>query len=255
MITNYKDKKLVEYLKPGMKVLIRFGHGLGDTLLFMPIFEKLKQLYPLVKFDLYVENGQETIFDSITDKDAPGYDNVFHLDFPMSEGSNESKPAKCCRDEIGIPAITEVAKLPIKNSPLVCVHFQGTSLPESVGCPENIASMIWSEIKEAGLIPFECHFEHTWHNPKNKKFSFINNSVRGYEANLDNLIGLIQNSRAFIGVASGPFIVALSVMPKQTAYLEKSHKLNNYTNEKIFKVDLSNYKPGTIKTWLLNLPL
>ena len=70
MIENFKEKKLVEYLENGQKVLIRFGHGLGDTLMFMPVFNHLKSLYPNIHFDLYVESGQEEIFESIKDKDA-----------------------------------------------------------------------------------------------------------------------------------------------------------------------------------------
>lgn len=255
MITNYKDKKLIEYLKDGQKILIRFGHGLGDTLLFMPIFYKLKTLYPQVQFDLYVESGQEEIFESVSDKDAQGYDHVFHLNFPMSEGwGGVSKPEKCCLDEIGIEPITKVVDLKpfLYDSPIVAIHFQGTALPDSVGCSEVIAKQIWQEVKDCGKIPLEVHFEHCWHNPVNKKFDFINSTVRGSKASLFNLIGLIRNSCAFIGVASGPFIVALSVIPERTLFLEKAHKLYNYTKEPIAKIDLSNFQPGSIKSWLLN---
>ena len=151
MIENYKDKKLVEYLKDDQKVLVRFGHGLGDTILWYPCFEKLKQSYPKVHFDLYVESGQEEVFESIADKDAEGYDHVFHLDFPMSEGSELTKMAKCCKEEIGIePPEQEIAKLPSCESPFVAVHFHGTALPGSVGCPEEIAKQIWQEVKILG---------------------------------------------------------------------------------------------------------
>ncbi|NGX49315.1 MAG: hypothetical protein K940chlam5_00913 [Candidatus Anoxychlamydiales bacterium] len=250
MITDYKDKKLVEYLEPGQKVLIRFGHGLGDTILFMPIFEKLKKLYPKVKFDLYVESGQEEIFTSIKDKDAPGYDHVFHLDFPMSEGSNKTKPQLCCEREIGIPPITQVAKFPAYESPFVAVHFQGTALPGSVSCPEEIAKRVWLEILEAGKIPIECHFQHCWHNPVNKKYDFIDSSTRSAKAEITSLIGLIQHSFAFIGIASGPFITALSTIPERTLYLEKAHPLNTYTDLKIKKVSMSSYKSGSVKNFL-----
>ncbi len=253
MITNYKDKKLVEYLKDGQKVLIRFGHGLGDTLLFMPIFNQLKKLYPKVQFDLYVESGQEEIFKSIKDKDASGYNHVFHLDFPMSEGSNKSKPQLCCEREIGIPSITQVAKLSAYQSPFVAVHFQGTALPGSVSCPEEVAKQIWQEILDAGKIPIECHFQHCWHNPVNKKFSFIDNSTRSSKAELSSLIGLIQHSFAFIGIASGPFITALSTIPNRTLYLEKAHPLKTYTGLKISKASIPNYRIGTIKTFLETL--
>jgi len=253
MISNYKDKKLIEYLKPGMKVLIRFAHGWGDTLFFMPIFEKLKKLYPDVKFDIYLESGQEKIFKSYPDKDSKEHDLIFHLDFPMSEGSDLTKAEKCCVDEIGIePIKEEVADLPSYPSPLVAVHFQGTALPEQVSCPPLIAGQIWTEIKKCGLIPIECHFEHAWHNPINQRYFFVDSSVRGSKACLKNLIGLLQHCRAFIGVASGPFVTALSIMPDRMLFLEKYHKLHNYTHKNISKVDILNYQPGSVKKWLNN---
>jgi len=43
MIDNFSGKKLTEYLKDGMKVLIRWGHGLGDLLMFLESYEKLKK--------------------------------------------------------------------------------------------------------------------------------------------------------------------------------------------------------------------
>lgn len=250
MITDFLEKKLAEYLKPGGKYLVRFGHGLGDTIMFFPLLAKLRELYPDCHIDLYVESGQEEIWESVADKDAPGYDEVFSLNFPMAEGSDVTKPAKCAIDELGIEPITDVAKLPEKLSPIVSVHFHGTALPDSVSCPEEIASQIWREITDFGKIPIECHFEHMFHNPVNIKFGFIDNSVRRYRANLPNLIGLIQHSWAFIGVASGPFVVAMSVMPERTLYLEKHHKLECYTHLELARANVFNYEAGSIARWL-----
>jgi hypothetical protein len=253
MISDFTEKKLVEYLQDGQKVLIRFGHGLGDTIMFMPIFYRLQELYPKIHFDLYVECGQEQIWKSIKDKDAEGYDLVFSPVFPMSEGTNYTKAELCCITEIGIEPFTELSRLPYRESPLVAVHFNGTALPESVGCPEETAREIWQEIKDAGLIPIECHFKHIWHNPVNEKYSFVDNSVREYKADLDNLIGLLNHCRAFIGVASGPFVVAMSIMPNSTLLLEKHHKLENYTHLPIKRVDIINYQKGGIKCFLNEL--
>lgn len=253
MITEFKDKKLAEYLEPGGKYLVRFGHGLGDTIMFMPIYDALVEAYPDCQIDLYVESGQEEIWKSVPDKDAPGYDEVFSLDFPMAIGSGITKPAKCCIDEVGIEPFTALAQLPDKASPLVGVHFQGTALPGSVGCPENVAQQIWNEVLECGKVPIECHFEHLFHNPENKKFWFISNHVRNCMANLHNLIGLIRHCGAFIGVASGPWVAALSIMPERTLYLEKSHKVETYTDIEAARVDILNYQSGNIKQWLESL--
>lgn len=252
MITDFKDKKLVEYLEPGMKVLIRFGHGWGDTQMFYPSLAALRERYPETQIDLYVECGQEAIFESYPEKDSTEHDLIFSLDFPMSEGSNLTKAEKCCIEELGIiPPTQEFPKYIDLASPIVLVHFHGTALPGSVNCPEGVAQQIWKEIIEAGFIPMECHFEHVFHNPFNAKYGFVDSTVRKTQPKLSNLIALVQNSFAFIGVASGPFVTALSVYPQRTLYLEKLHKLENYTrNPNVRKVDITNYKPGTVKEWI-----
>jgi len=258
MITNFKDKKLIEYLtnKP-KKVLIRFGHGWGDTLMFMPVFYWLRKKYPDTQIDIYLECGQEDIFESHPDKEGKGYNYVFSLDFPMSEGTRLTKQHKCLIEEIGVDPencyVDDFVNLPRYCSPFVAVHFQGTALPGSVNCPEKLAKQIWREIEEAGFIPIECHFEHIFHNSKNKKYSFINRDVRNINASLDKLIGLLQNSYAFIGVASGPLITALSIMPESTFYLENKHSIKTYTALDIKKANVSSYKLNTIKNWLNNL--
>lgn len=254
MITDFKDKKLVEYLEPGKKYLIRFGHGLGDTLMFMPIFEKLQQLYSRCAIDLYVESGQEQLFESYPEKDSRDHDLVFSLTFPMAESTKLTKAEKCCIDEIGIEynGIREVTKLREESSPFVGVHFQGTALPNSVNCPPNIAQKIWNDIIKAGFIPIECHYQHMFHNPINDKYGFISNTVRNCNPEIRKLVGLVQRCYAFIGVASGPFVVALSVMPKNTLYLQRLHKLETYTrNEDVDRIDITQpYKDGCVERWL-----
>lgn len=254
MISDFKDKKLVEYLEPGMKVLIRFGHGWGDTQMFMPAFWILQRRFPNVTIDIYLECGQEEIFVTYPEKDSKEHDLVFSLNFPMSEGSAFTKVEKCCIEEIGIKPFDEFfPTFQRYRSPFVACHFQGTALPNSVNCPEATAQKIWNEVIEAGYIPIECHFEHCFHNPVNAKYGFISNSVRGCRAELSKLIGLIQHSFAFIGVASGPLITALCVMPTRTMYLERTHKLSSYTRMDIAKTDVMNYQDGTLKAWLESL--
>ena len=254
MIGEYHEKKLVEYLEPGQRVLIRFGHGWGDTLMFMPIFERLQDLYADVHFDLYLECGQECIFESFPDKEGPDHDYVFHLDFPMSEGSGLTKAQKCCVDELGIDPLSEIAELPKEPSPIVSVHFQGTALPNSVNCPEETARKVWQEVLDAGKIPVEAHFRHLFHNPANTRYGFIDRHVRYCNANLSNLIGLIQVSFAFIGIASGPLVTALSVMPTRTFYLERNHKITDYVKHLDVKaVHVDHYEDGMVSEWLTTL--
>ena len=253
MIAEYKNKKLCDYVKPGRRYLIRFGHGLGDTIMFLPAFEKLKSDFPDATFHLYLESGQE--LEWVSHKDDGHYDEIFHLDFPMSEGERGiTKMIKCCRDELGIdPPFADVVSLSKKQNPFVSVHFQGTALPGSVNCPEEIAAQIWEEIVDAGKVPIECHFEHPFHNPVNRKYEFIHRTVRDVPAKISTLIGMIQHCFAFVGVASGPFVAALSCMPHRTLFLEKKHKVNSYTRNRIAVVELNDYRPGSVCSWLKTL--
>lgn len=265
MISDYSEKKVSDYIKelektkpPGERsVLLRFGHGLGDTLLFMPAFWRLRELYPTTRIDLYIESGQEEIFHSVPVEkatDFDGYDHIFILHFPMSEGSSFTKSQKCCMDELGIDPITDVASIPKKPSPFVALHFQGTALPDNVGCPEDVARLIWEDVIAAGKIPIECHYEHLFHNPVNEKFPFITNTARGCSASLHSLFGLLQHCCAFIGVASGPFVAALSWMPTRMMYIERDHRLETYTYRAIPRIKLyEGYRPGHVKEWLETL--
>jgi len=259
MISDFKEKKLVEYLKDGQKVLILYHCGFGDLLTFYPLFLKLKELYPKVEFTLYLENDQDKIFPSTNKIEEDKYDLVFSPNFPMGEGSGLTKSETCCVKELGIEPMNEVANLPLRKSPIVLVHFQGTALPNSVNCPEETGKKIWNEILEAGLVPLETHWLHGFHNPVNKKYDFINRDVRDCKANLNNLIGLVQHSFAFIGVCSGPMMAALSVMPERCFILEKLHKLTDYVKEDFIKkyniqrVNISAYQDGMTKDWLSKL--
>lgn len=256
MIMEYKDKKLVEYIKPGGKYRIDFGCGLGDMIMWHPIFEYLVGKFPDAHFDLYCESGQQKVWGTVFDRDETPYDQVFHLNFPMSEGSDLRKAEKCALEEIGltpdeVATIPEVATLPAMPSPLVGVHFHGTALPGSVNCPEPVAKQIWQEIKDYGLVPIETHFTHVFHNPVNERFPWIDVSARNYKATLENLFGLIQRCRAFIGVASGPLVVALSTMPERTMYLERKHPLRTYiSDERVASANVMDYEIGSVKRWL-----
>lgn len=256
-IKEYKNKKLVEYLKPGMKVLLLFGHGLGDTIMFMPLFESLKKEYPDIEWHIYLENGQEMLFESYPWKGYEDYyDLIFSLDYPMCEWTDYTKNEMCCIEELGVdPKIiqNDFATLNNYDSPLIGLHFHGTALPDSVNCPEETAKEIWNEVIDCGFIPIECHYQHIFHNPINAKYGFVNNTIRNCKPSLQPLVGLIQRCFAFIGVASGPLTVALSALGKdRVCYLERNHKISSYTKESVFSIDIKKpYESGSIRNWLI----
>jgi len=255
-VEKYDKMKVADYIQDGGRYLIRFVHGWGDMLMFLPLYRALQKKFLKAHFDLVLGNGQEGMFGSVKDPDARKYDKEFHIPFWMSESSGTTKSEACCKNELGIKPFNRVSVLPHCNSPFVIVHFQGTALPGQVNCPENVVKQIWNEIKEAGKIPYECHFLHCNSNDENRRYSCVDASARDASknaTNLYNLIGMIEHSFAFVGVNSGPVWTALSIMPSRTMFLEKEYKLSDYTRIDVPRINVDHYEAGFVKAWLERL--
>ncbi len=261
-----QDKKLHEVIlsTKAKKVLLFFWHGLGDLIMFMEPFKALRELHPNVHFDLGIVRGigQEELykgaigFTADAKLDELDYDIVAKIHFPMSEGQEDlTKGEWCCVHELGIKPVNghTINDCPTPNR-LIATHFHITCLPGACNPDEATAQAIWDEIREIGMIPIETHFEHTFHNPDNKKFDFIDCTVRRVTPRVSTLAGLIKNSFAFIGVVSGNFHVALSVLPpERIMLLEKDFTSPMFTKEKLTRCDIKTYKKGSVKEWLTKL--
>ena len=103
-----------------------------------------------------------------------------------------------------------------------------------------------------GFIPIEMHFQHVFHNPVNKKFPFIDCSVRRVKPRVSTLLGLLQSCAGAICVVSGNFHAALSVLPPEKIFfLEKHFKLGSFTKLNIAKASIMPGKyNGEVKDWL-----
>lgn len=257
IIKDFKSKKVVEYLTNDVKsILIIFIHGLGDTIMFLPIIDKLRKKYKYknIKIDLLLANGQEAFFDSIQDNKgvALNYDYLFYIDFPWVCNKKIKKGQYSAANEFGISIGDELPKIPHVESPIVLLHFCSTSATDINNCDYETAKTIWNEVKDLGKIPMECHFIHQWHNWTNKKYDFIDNHVRDIKPEISTLVGLISNSYAFLGVPSGPLCVSAAVNKNRTACLQQINDINCYISMDNI-IDINNYKEGDVYKWLSKL--
>ncbi len=253
IVSDYRNKKVVDYLKDGGKYLIVFHHGVGDTIMFYPIYLHLIEKFPKCKFDINLSYGQEFMFKNsefVEDK----YDVCFVINYVMAEDTPFTKSEYCCLWEIGMEygcIEDNTLLLPDFESPFIGMSFHGTSMNEFVGVNENIAKIMWEEVREAGFIPIEIFFKHCFYNPANEKFSFIDNTCREYKADLCNLIGAIRHCSFFIGVLSGPLLIANMIKPNRTLCIEKDFKVKNYLKStNMSRIDMYNYQYGIIKDWI-----
>ena len=259
------DGLLTRYLDYHVKrVLIVFLHGVGDVVMFIEVFKALRSLYPNIHFDMGLakELDQNKLFPSaiLLDRDwrsqvfSMNYDLVFQSRFPAEDPQRPTltKAEICCEKELGIQPIAKYPQLVPKK--IVSVHFHSTAVPELANAPETSAQRIWEEITLAGFIPIETHFEHVNHNSVNQRFDFIDHHVRDWPARLDTLMALLAASDAFVGVSSGNFHLALSILgPGRVMFLEKTLKVTQFTSAEVATAKLDNYN-GEVLTWLKNRP-
>lgn len=253
------------------KVLLIFWHGVGDLVMFLPVFYAIRGLFPGISFKVGVPAGltYPDVFDAtyqikedpdfveltgdevnVTTETLP-FDLVAKITFPMNESQNRyTKGEWCCRYELGIPPVCGHGYLRAYQTPIVAVHFQITCLPGSCNPDRDTAERVWNDILGCGFVPIECHYQHIFHNPVNERFDFIDSTVRRARPVLRSLIGLIGSARAFIGVVSGPFHVALATLPtNRVMLLEKDFTAPMFTKSKIATADLRNYS-GEVRQFL-----
>jgi hypothetical protein len=256
-----EDGLLVRHLGDNIRrVLIVFLHGLGDVVMFLGPLQTLRVRYPHIHFDLGLSDqlDQNKIFptaillnqewrEQVT---AMAYDLVFVCRFPMEDPRRRfaTKTEICCEKELGIFSDTDHPPLSAKQ--LVAVHFHSTAVPDLANAPERVASAIWQDILKAGFVPIETHFEHIFHNPLNQRFDFAQQHVRDWPARVETLMALIGSCAAFVGVASGNFHLALSILgASRVMFLERQVKVTQLTRHAVAAVDLDRYD-GQVGRWL-----
>ena len=211
-------KVIPEVLARGYRrIALVFLHGLGDTLMFRSVFAALQKRLVAVEISVFLLENQVELLDAGKpwrgEESLRGYDASFIIQFPMSEGSGVRKADYCAIHELGLEGAFEIAPLQRNVRALVAVHFQGTALPGLVNASADVCRAIYDAIVKRGYLPVETHFEHPFHNPVNSKYEWISTTVRGNEPSIDKLYSLIDSAACFIGVASGPLVMALAIDP------------------------------------------
>lgn len=270
IVTGYQRLKVADYLRRERprRVCLIFWHGLGDLVMFMTTFYKLRKMFPDTQIDIAFQDGvgQEVLIrDAVLVKNpnraVDGYDYTFQIHYPMSEHMDGgwTKNEWCCMQELGIEPISSypmLKKLRGRDSrKLVAVSFQATALPDDCNPTEGVAQQIWKEVGEAGFIPIEAFFKHVYFNPVNEKFPFIPGAwtVRGAKPTVVKLVKLLQACEANISVSTANFHMGMAIMPKRTMYLQKKFALASYTKDDVASVDINEYEEGGVRSWLETL--
>jgi hypothetical protein len=239
--------------------------------MFLTVFDKLAEIYPDIEFTLALQKGlgfeelepdiiglnKKVIYspDLSYKEETFEYDIIADIDFPMTEGhTNYTKAEGCCKNELGIDPVCGHKIVTCGENKLVGVMFNITCLPDSANTPEPIAQKIWNEIIESGHIPIETCMQHVFFNPVNKRYSFVDRDIRGINAKISTLSGVIKSCKAYITCVTGNFHLALSVLPpERICLLERDFLAPSFTKLDIKRVNVNDYQDGVIKDWLATL--
>ena len=253
--------KLAQKLSEGMykRIILVTWHGLGDQIMLIAPIKRLRSMFPATQIDIAVCQGldQKFIFPDAIEVDGNWrstlpelYDLVVQINMPLERPDDLSitKAEGCCIEELGIEPVS--GHEPIVAKKLVGLSFQCTSVPWVANADEDVAKLIWEDVKAAGFIPFECTMKHPFFNPENKLYPFVDYHIRDWPAKVETLAAMIGSCHAFISAVGGNFHLALSILgPKKVLLLEKDLKREHFTKELIATANLKDYQ-GEVLKWL-----
>jgi len=253
VVDNFAHKRLTEQLEDGMRVRIDFDrHGLGDMIMFQPLYQRLKTLYPNIEFHLKGNRDQQYF------EEAPeaAVDVVFKISFPetpelfRSSKYTMTKPEACAVLELGIPwePALEFSWKPTKFNPELqikdnCIGmvFQCNSDP-SKGINPGLAARLWEAVRKSGFTPIEVQFTNPNHNKKNGRCAFANYSCRDFEPTVENLVSVIRQCKGFVGVNTGTFCAAVCIKNGHVLHLHTRHDFTRFykRNNPVSSIDCTN---------------
>lgn len=244
---------LSSVMRPGMKVCLIFPHGLGDIVMFRPVLDKLRRLFPDCMIHMAVKPGYPELDDH--DENIE-YDIAFHLDYYVATACCEdTKNTLCCRLELGIePPLDDTPSAPKGfRSPWVGVGCTSICNPGQNTPSAFEASELNAGILEAGFIPLDtamtsCGYVFPSRSP-------MACSLRTVEGTYSKLVGIIERCHAFIGTISGAYHVAQSILPGRTLMLcpRAGEWRRLYRNAPVH-VNMRDITRDAIRDWLLSLP-
>ena len=267
-IADYTNKKLTEYLQPGANICLRYPHGLGDLLMFLPYYEQLKQQYPDTNIQLVVTPDKQKLIGDIPDIK---YDYLLYVPVHFNEEGGKfegmTKPETGVVYDFGTkydPSLEYKDVLNLKRHlqktrPFVGFGFFSTHFPYETDCDEMLARYMWEGVINKGLIPIELQFYQSGnhHNIFGRRFAFAQTNTRHCKPNMDTLLAIAGMCRGIAAVSTGLFHLGAVMMPENTLYIKNQFELSCYTNRTdIREVDImrnKNQAKDAIDRWLASL--
>jgi hypothetical protein len=279
------DNKVVDILngEKGKKAILLFNHGLGDFVLFLPLFQELCNRSP--DWDLYIGCSPNRNFkflhpkciivDSPYGKYSDTFDIIMNIVYPEPPRDEKelqffnskfsvknietiSKPYLCNELEIGLKNFEwKPYEFPWEeqnyNSKTIGVHFFGHTSVENKDADNLVAKYIWKEIKKCDFNPFEIQMVplNTLRDVEVPDFITKEESLRFQFPNLRLMVSKLLECKLFIGVDSGPIYLAGSLIGfDKVLGLQRKREFKKVLPEKITILDIDRNIDSEIRDWI-----
>lgn len=257
--------RIIDKLKLHQRSIIFFNHGLGDFVLFLPVYKEiLKQAGKRIDLGVHSKRQFQIFHPSVQLTDKIDIKSRYTFIYNVKYGDpldDLSKPYHCAYNEFGLDEFVweehKIKNEEEKESKTIGVQFFGLSgfKGESKFCPPKTAELIWREIEKAGYEPFELYQRVGFAKdyfldmdiPDKFDLATENNSLRFQEPNLKLAFEKIKKCKAVISVDSGLLYLAISLIGKENVIgLENMKRISKYLPIDINKVNIKDYEPDSI---------
>ena len=273
-INNFESTKVYDYLKNSdpCDVLLIFQHGLGDVIIFLSIFKRLKQDFPYHNIKIGAETGRNyhlllpDIFIPVDDNNKIDlkFKYVFQISYPepphefkVTNLNVNVKPYLCNTKEIGIPDfiwspyLNNIYK-PIEKTQTIGLNFNGNSCANLKNCNIIISRKIWNEVRQAGYRQFELYIDYKYLLPSSKnRFELADpKDTFRYKrsATLVDLAKKIMECKYVISIDSGTLYLAGFILGYDKVIALQSNKwyIPRYFPGALNIINISDYRNGII---------
>ena len=214
-IDSFQTQKVAEFISHDTKsVCLEFNHGLFDTIMFYPVFLKLRELFEHVeKFELGIRPEFLRVFNESTvscyDWLEKDYDLVFRIEYRADPDGKIARNELCCTNELGI----EYGDFPSlgfedMTSPFIAVDFNSSFNTDTMSCSRETAKKINDMILERGYLPLNVHYfdSEAEYVPS---YSFVSNDASRFIAgHPERLVSTLERCYAYVGVFGESYAMA-----------------------------------------------
>lgn len=246
-----------------MRVLLKFGHGLGDAVQFTSVVNHLRRHYPEWQLSVQALVGKHSVFygmvDNVyTDRDPrpadTEYDAVHDIAWHECDNSYADSPStkaeRCLREQFGITPEWPLCRYAVRvgtsaldrardylaaigaTGKAVLLHYQGNTACHAKNLTHDVAKIVCDRVMAAGCVPIILDWDGRSPLPNGKTIFCPDASHhlwQGYgTGDGETIAALAQLSRLVVAIDSGPGHVAGSTDTTTLVVWTGHHPIHYY---------------------------